>query len=89
MGPHHQAYWGHVPKVFRELIRGFHDILRQVPVSMATLTMQSLYLVSWQGRFLKEPHGVTSQKTFFIDTAVKPQILHDQCNVGKSNNNKV
>jgi hypothetical protein len=30
-GPRLQVDLGHVPKVFREAVRGFHDLLRQVP----------------------------------------------------------
>jgi hypothetical protein len=55
-GLHHQEDSGHVPKVFWEPIRCFHDLLRQKPpsvlklygwssISMAFLTMWSIYMV--------------------------------------------
>jgi hypothetical protein len=45
-----------------------------VPSSPILATLMTEALIS--RRFLKEPHGVTSQKTpFFIDTAVKTSNL--------------
>jgi hypothetical protein len=37
MGLHHQVYLGHVPKDFREPIRGIHDLLRQKTPSLLIL----------------------------------------------------
>jgi hypothetical protein len=37
MGPHLQVYLGHVLDIFRELIRGFHDLLRQKLPSLLIL----------------------------------------------------
>jgi hypothetical protein len=36
---------GHVSEVFREPIRGFHDLLRQKSISIASLTMRFTCLV--------------------------------------------
>jgi hypothetical protein len=36
-GPQCLVYLGHVPKVLREPIRGFHDLLRQKPRSLLIL----------------------------------------------------
>jgi hypothetical protein len=49
--------WHHIPKVYWEKIRGCHDLLGQKPpslfilqgwssISMASLTMPSMYLIS-------------------------------------------
>jgi hypothetical protein len=37
MEPHRQVYLGHVLKIFREPIRGFHDLLKQKPPSLLIL----------------------------------------------------
>jgi hypothetical protein len=37
MAQHHQMDLGNVPKVFRGLIRGYHDLLRQKPPSLLIL----------------------------------------------------
>jgi hypothetical protein len=42
MGPRRQVDLGHVPKVFQEPIRGFHDLLRRKPLSLTRATRRSI-----------------------------------------------
>jgi hypothetical protein len=36
-GLHHQVYLGHIPKVFRDPVRDFNDLLRKKPPSLLLL----------------------------------------------------
>jgi hypothetical protein len=41
-GPSHQVYLGHVPKIIREPIRGFHDLLKKKPLSVDIIRVFNL-----------------------------------------------
>jgi hypothetical protein len=80
--PYHQVSLRHVPNVFREPIRDFHDLLRQkhrllvtanvVPSSPIRDTLMRATLRSFESLVLTRATWRTSQKmAFFTVTAMK------------------